>query len=78
MSQARQFLVRVDFNVPRDKDTGEITDDNRVKLLHYQQSTTYQNTTQKSLYFFSHLGKKIKKEEDKAKNDMAAVAPKTC
>ena len=26
----KTVLVRVDFNVPRDKDTGEITDDNRV------------------------------------------------
>ena len=26
----KTVLVRVDFNVPRDKATGEITDDNRV------------------------------------------------
>ena len=28
--QGKKVLVRVDFNVPMDKETGEITDDNRI------------------------------------------------
>lgn len=70
----KTVLVRVDFNVPRNKETGEITNDNRIvaalptlKYLLEQKP--------KAVVLFSHLGK-IKTEEDKAKNDLAVVAPR--
>ena len=69
----KTVLVRVDFNVPRDKDTGEITDDNRVVAA--LPTINYLLEHNPKAVLFSHLGK-IKKEEDKAKNDMAVVAPK--
>lgn len=70
----KTVLVRVDFNVPRDKDTGEITDDNRV-VAALPTINYLLDHNPKAVVLFSHLGK-IKKEEDKAKNDMAVVAPK--
>lgn len=70
----KTVLVRVDFNVPRDKDTGEITDDNRVVAALPTINYLLEHNP-KAVVLFSHLGK-IKKEEDKAKNDMAVVAPK--
>lgn len=70
----KTVLVRVDFNVPRNKETGEITNDNRIvaalptlKYLLEQKP--------KAIVLFSHLGK-VKTEEDKAKNDLAVVAPR--
>lgn len=70
----KTVLVRVDFNVPRDKETGEITNDNRIvaalptlKYLLEQKP--------KAVVLFSHLGK-VKTEEDKAKNNLAVVAPR--
>ena len=52
----KTVLVRVDFNVPRDKETGEITNDNRIvaalptlKYLLEQKP--------KAVVLFSHLGK---------------------
>ena len=66
-------LCRVDFNVPRDKKTGEITNDNRVvAALPTINYLLEQNP--KCIVLFSHLGK-VKTEEDKAKNDLAVVAP---
>ena len=69
----KTVLVRVDFNVPRNKETGEITNDNRIvaalptlKYLLEQKP--------KAIVLFSHLGK-VKTEEDKAKNELAVVAP---
>ena len=49
-------LCRVDFNVPRNKETGEITNDNRVQLL-YLQSIIYQNKLQ-NVQFYSHTQEK--------------------
>lgn len=70
----KTVLVRVDFNVPRDKETGEITNDNRIvaalPTLNY-----LLEQGPKAVVLFSHLGK-VKKEEDKAKNDLAVVAPR--
>ena len=70
----KTVLVRVDFNVPRNKETGEITNDNRIvaalptlKYLLEQKP--------KAIVLFSHLGK-VKTEEDKAKNNLAVVAPR--
>jgi len=70
----KTVLVRVDFNVPRSKETGEITNDNRIvaalptlKYLLEQKP--------KAIVLFSHLGK-VKTEEDKAKNDLSVVAPR--
>ena len=66
-------LCRVDFNVPRNKETGEITNDNRVvAALHTINYLLEQSP--KCVVLFSHLGK-VKTEEDKAKNDLAVVAP---
>ncbi len=70
----KTVLVRVDFNVPRNKETGEITNDNRiVAALPTLNYLLEQNP--KALVLFSHLGK-VKTEEDKAKNDLAVVAPR--
>ena len=69
----KTVLVRVDFNVPRNKETGEITNDNRIvaalPTLKYLLAEG-----PKAIVLFSHLGK-VKTEEDKAKNDLAVVAP---
>ena len=70
----KTVLVRVDFNVPRDKKTGEITNDNRiVAALPTLKYLLGQNP--KAVVLFSHLGK-VKTEEDKAKNDLGVVAPR--
>ena len=70
----KTVLVRVDFNVPRNKETGEITNDNRIvaalptlKYLLEQKP--------KAVVLFSHLGK-VKTKEDKAKNNLSVVAPR--
>ncbi len=70
--KGKTVLVRVDFNVPRDKDTGEITNDNRI----VQALPTIKYLIEhepKAVVLFSHLGK-VKTEEDKAKNNLACVA----
>ncbi|MCI9049948.1 MAG: phosphoglycerate kinase [Coprobacillus sp.] len=70
----KTVLVRVDFNVPRDKETGEITNDNRiVAALPTLKYLLEQGP--KAVVLFSHLGK-VKTEEDKAKNNLAVVAPR--
>ena len=70
----KTVLVRVDFNVPRNKETGEITNDNRiVAALPTLKYLLGQNP--KAVVLFSHLGK-VKTEEDKAKNNLAVVAPR--
>ena len=70
----KTVLVRVDFNVPRNKETGEITNDNRiVAALPTLKYLLEQGP--KAVVLFSHLGK-VKTEEDKAKNDLAVVAPR--
>ena len=70
----KTVLVRVDFNVPRNKETGEITNDNRIvaalPTLKYLLAEG-----PKAIVLFSHLGK-VKTEEDKAKNNLAVVAPR--
>jgi phosphoglycerate kinase len=70
----KTVLVRVDFNVPRSKETGEITNDNRiVAALPTLQYLLEQKP--KAVVLFSHLGK-VKTEEDKAKNNLSVVAPR--
>lgn len=70
----KTVLVRVDFNVPRSKETGEITNDNRiVAALPTLQYLLEQKP--KAIVLFSHLGK-VKTEEDKAKNNLSVVAPR--
>ena len=70
----KTVLVRVDFNVPRNKETGEITNDNRIVAA--LPTLKYLLDKQpKAVVLFSHLGK-VKTEEDKAKNDLAVVAPR--
>ena len=66
-------LCRVDFNVPRNKETGEITNDNRV-VAALPTINYLLEQAPKCVVLFSHLGK-VKTEEDKAKNDLAVVAP---
>lgn len=69
----KTVLVRVDFNVPRNKE-GEITNDNRiVAALPTLKYLLEQGP--KAVVLFSHLGK-VKTEEDKAKNNLAVVAPR--
>ena len=52
----KTVLVRVDFNVPRNKETGEITNDNRIvaalPTLKYLLAEG-----PKAIVLFSHLGK---------------------
>ncbi|MGX8679902.1 MAG: phosphoglycerate kinase [bacterium] len=69
----KTVLVRVDFNVPRDKETGKITDDNRI-VAALPTIKYLLDHNPKAVVLFSHLGK-VKTEEDKAKNDLAVVAP---
>ena len=69
----KKVLVRVDFNVPRDKATGEITNDNRIVQALPTIKYLIDNGA-KAVVLFSHLGK-VKTEEDKAKNNLAVVAP---
>ena len=66
-------LCRVDFNVPRNKETGEITNDNRV-VAALPTINYLLEQAPKCVVLFSHLGK-VKTEEDIAKNDLAVVAP---
>ena len=69
--KGKTVLVRVDFNVPRDKKTGEITNDNRiVAALPTLKYLLGQNP--KAVVLFSHLGK-VKTEEDKEKNSLYPV-----
>lgn len=70
----KTVLVRVDFNVPRDKETGEITNDNRI-VAALPTIKYLLEQSPKSIVLFSHLGK-VKTEEDKAKNDLSVVAPR--
>ncbi|HEY8364675.1 MAG TPA: phosphoglycerate kinase [Haloplasmataceae bacterium] len=67
----RKVLVRVDFNVPIDKKTGEITDDNRI--IQALPTINYIIDKGGKAILFSHLGK-VKTEEDKAKNSLRVVA----
>jgi phosphoglycerate kinase len=68
-SKIRQFLVRVDFNVPI-KD-GVITDDNRIKAA--MPTIKYLMENDAKIVLFSHLSR-IKEEADKAKKSLAPVA----
>ena len=70
----KTVLVRVDFNVPRSKDTGEITNDNRI-VAALPTIKYLLDQSPKAIVLFSHLGK-VKTEEDKAKNNLAVVAPR--
>ncbi len=70
----KTVLVRVDFNVPRDKETGEITNDNRI-VAALPTINYLLEQSPKAIVLFSHLGK-VKTEEDKAKNDLSVVAPR--
>ena len=70
--KGKTVLVRVDFNVPRDKATGAITNDNRFVQALPTIKYLIENEP-KAVVLFSHLGK-VKTEEDKAKNDLACVA----
>jgi phosphoglycerate kinase len=69
--KGRKVLVRVDFNVPMDKKTREITDDNRI--VQALPTINYIIENGGKAILFSHLGK-IKEEADKAKNTLAPVA----
>src|SRR5690554_5861904 len=69
--KGRKVLVRVDFNVPMDKETGEITDDNRI--VQAMPTIKYIIDQGGKAILFSHLGK-VKSEEDKLKNSLKPVA----
>lgn len=69
--KGRKVLVRVDFNVPMNKTTGEITDDNRI--VQALPTIRYIIENGGKAILFSHLGK-VKTEEDKKKNTLAPVA----
>ena len=65
-------LCRVDFNVPRNKETGEITNDNRV-VAALPTINYLLEQAPKCVVLFSHLGK-VKTEEDKKTKTLAPVA----
>jgi phosphoglycerate kinase len=69
--KGRKVLVRVDFNVPMDKKTREITDDNRI--VQALPTIKYIIEQGGKAILFSHLGK-VKEESDKEKNTLAPVA----
>ena len=64
-------LCRVDFNVPRNKETGEITNDNRV-VAALPTINYLLEQSPKCVVLFSHLGK-VKTEEDKARSEERRV-----
>ena len=70
----KTVLVRVDFNIPRNKETGEITNDNRI-VAALPTIKYLLEQSPKAVVLFSHLGK-VKTEEDKAKNDLSVAAPR--
>ena len=63
----KTVLVRVDFNVPRDKDTGEITDDNRVVAA--LPTINYLLEKGAKVILLSHLGKVNHKDPEKTEAD---------
>lgn len=65
----KTVLVRVDYNVPMQD--GKITDDNRIQAS--LPTLEYLIEHQAKIVLFSHMGK-VKKEEDKATNDLKPVA----
>jgi len=69
--KGKKVLVRVDFNVPMDKKTREITDDNRI--IQALPTIQYIIDNDGKAILFSHLGK-VEKEEDKEKNSLRPVA----
>jgi len=69
--KGKKVLVRVDFNVPMDKKTREITDDNRI--IQALPTIQYIIDNGGKAILFSHLGK-VEKEEDKEKNSLRPVA----
>ena len=68
----KTVLVRVDFNVPRSKETGEITNDNRI-VAALPTIKYLLEQSPKAIVLFSHLGK-VKTEEDKKTKTLAPVA----
>lgn len=69
--KGRRVLVRVDFNVPMDKETGKITDDNRI--VQALPTIKYIIDQGGKAILFSHLGK-VKTEADKLINSLKPVA----
>ncbi|MGY4104869.1 phosphoglycerate kinase [Ignavigranum ruoffiae] len=65
----KTVLVRVDYNVPMQD--GKITDDKRIQAS--LPTLEYLIEHQAKIVLFSHMGK-VKKEEDKAANDLKPVA----
>ena len=70
--RGKKVIVRVDFNVPRDKKTGEITDDTRIVAS--LDTINYLVKNGAKVILLSHLGK-VKSNEDKEKNSLGVVPP---
>ncbi|MBA3948175.1 MAG: phosphoglycerate kinase [Herpetosiphonaceae bacterium] len=65
--QGKRALVRVDFNVPLDKATGQITDDTRIRAA--VPTIQYLLEHGASVVLMSHLGRPKKQADDKLRLD---------
>ena len=68
--EGKKVLIRVDFNVPMDKKTGAITDDNRIREA--LPTIKYVLEHGGRAILFSHLGR-VETEEDKLKRSLRPV-----
>ena len=68
--EGKKVLIRVDFNVPMDKKTGAITDDNRIREA--LPTIKYVLEHGGRAVLFSHLGR-VETEEDKLKRSLRPV-----